>query len=171
MLTKQIGKNFLRSEAWRKALRELPHTSAIKADTKIREILDLDLEISGITRGVLDHEWLCAISDTTEKGNFWVSLLLLPQVLLSRVGRVRLCATPQTAARQAPPSLGVQHLAEQCFDGFLKKGSDWEGERLLWESRGKFGNLKAWVYTLQERMLSWMAKHWILAPSLFYCGN
>ena len=31
-------------------------------------------------------------------------LLLLP--LLSRFSRVRLCATPQTAAHQAPPSLG-----------------------------------------------------------------
>ena len=32
------------------------------------------------------------------------ALLLLP--LLSRVSRVRLCATPETAAHQAPPSLG-----------------------------------------------------------------
>ena len=32
------------------------------------------------------------------------SLLLL--LLLSRFSRVRLCATPQTADRQAPPSLG-----------------------------------------------------------------
>ena len=32
-----------------------------------------------------------------------VSMLLL---LLSRFGRVRLCATPWTAAHQAPPSLG-----------------------------------------------------------------
>ena len=32
------------------------------------------------------------------------SLLLL--LLLSRFSRVRLCATPQTAAHQAPPSLG-----------------------------------------------------------------
>ena len=32
------------------------------------------------------------------------SLLLL---LLSRFSRVRLCATPQTAAHQAPPSLGL----------------------------------------------------------------
>ena len=31
----------------------------------------------------------------------WVLLLLL-----SRFSRVRLCATPQTAAHQAPPSLG-----------------------------------------------------------------
>ena len=32
-----------------------------------------------------------------------ILLLLLP---LSRFSRVRLCATPQTAAHQAPPSLG-----------------------------------------------------------------
>ena len=33
-------------------------------------------------------------------------LTTLPLLLLRRVGRVRLCATPQTAAHQAPPSLG-----------------------------------------------------------------
>ena len=36
--------------------------------------------------------------------SFFVSLLLL--LLLSRFSRVRLCATPETAAHQAPPSLG-----------------------------------------------------------------
>ena len=33
--------------------------------------------------------------------------LLLVLLLLSRFSRVRLCATPLTAAHQAPPSLGV----------------------------------------------------------------
>ena len=33
-------------------------------------------------------------------------LLLLLLLLLSRFSRVRLCATPQMAAHQAPPSLG-----------------------------------------------------------------
>ena len=33
-------------------------------------------------------------------------LLLLLLLLLSRFSRVRLCVTPQTAAHQAPPSLG-----------------------------------------------------------------
>ena len=33
-------------------------------------------------------------------------LLLLLLLLLSRFSRVRLCATPETAAHQAPPSLG-----------------------------------------------------------------
>ena len=35
---------------------------------------------------------------------FYALLLLL--LLLSRFSRVRLCATPETAAHQAPPSLG-----------------------------------------------------------------
>ena len=35
------------------------------------------------------------------------TLLLLLLLLLSRFSRVRLCATPEMAARQAPPSLGV----------------------------------------------------------------
>ena len=35
-----------------------------------------------------------------------MSMLLLLLLLLSRFSRVRLCATPQTAAHQAPPSLG-----------------------------------------------------------------
>ena len=34
------------------------------------------------------------------------SLMLLLLLLLSRFHRVRLCATPQTAAHQVPPSLG-----------------------------------------------------------------
>ena len=33
-------------------------------------------------------------------------MLLLLLLLLSRFSRVRLCATPETAADQAPPSLG-----------------------------------------------------------------
>ena len=32
--------------------------------------------------------------------------MLLPLLVLSRFGRVRLCPTPQTAAHQAPLSLG-----------------------------------------------------------------
>ena len=39
----------------------------------------------------------------------YTHLLLVPThlvLLLSRFSRVRLCATPETAAHQAPPSLG-----------------------------------------------------------------
>ena len=38
--------------------------------------------------------------------NLLICLLLLLLLLLSRFSRVRLCATPETAAHQAPPSLG-----------------------------------------------------------------
>ena len=52
--------------------------------------------------------------------NLKIMLLLL---LLSRFSRVRLCATPQTAAHQAPPSLGFSrqdngvgcHFLFQCM--------------------------------------------------------
>ena len=37
-------------------------------------------------------------------GYIYIFLLLL--LLLSRFSRVQLCATPETAAHQAPPSLG-----------------------------------------------------------------
>ena len=37
---------------------------------------------------------------------FTLNNLLLLLLLLSRFSRVRLCATPETAAHQAPPSLG-----------------------------------------------------------------
>ena len=36
----------------------------------------------------------------------WTTILFKALLLLSRFSRVRLCATPQTAAHQAPPSLG-----------------------------------------------------------------
>ena len=42
-------------------------------------------------------------SEVSQKEKHQYSMLLL---LLSRFSRVRLCATPQTAAHQAPPSLG-----------------------------------------------------------------
>ena len=46
--------------------------SARNEDTEeIQTILDLDLEISGITKGVLDHE-LPSTNKTTLKGNFLV---------------------------------------------------------------------------------------------------
>ena len=42
-------------------------------------------------------------------------LLLLGLVLLSLFSRVRLCATPLTAAHQAPPSLGF--FRQECWSG------------------------------------------------------
>ena len=39
----------------------------------------------------------------TDKG---ITIIISMLLLLSRFSRVRLCATPETAAHQAPPSLG-----------------------------------------------------------------
>ena len=49
-------------------------------------------------------------------------MFLLPLellLLLSRVSRVRLCATPQTAAHQAPPSLGFSRQEHRVGCHFL----------------------------------------------------
>ena len=55
-----------------------------------------DVSISKWTHGVLFYRWL---NDDVER-----PVLLL--LLLSRLSRVQFCVTPQTAAHQAPPSLG-----------------------------------------------------------------
>ena len=55
--------------------------------------MNAKLDLRGIIEIFLNRSWL----------GFPKSTLLL---LLSRFSRVRLCATPQTAAHQAPPSLG-----------------------------------------------------------------
>ena len=54
-------------------------------------------------------------------------LLLL--LLLSRSSRVRLCATPQTAAHQAPPSLGFfrqEHCSGLPFPSPVQESEKWK---------------------------------------------
>ena len=81
---------------------------------------------------------------TTKKGPFvcrtlckgrWQtgeSLLLLLLLLLSRVSRVRLCATPRTAAHQAPPSLGFsrqEHWSGLPFPSPVHESEKWKWSR------------------------------------------
>ena len=54
------------------------------------------------------------VSCEREEGHIREGLLLL--LLLSRFSRVRLCATPETAAHQAPPSLGFS-ITEKTRNG------------------------------------------------------
>ena len=59
----------------------------------------------------------------------WLALLLL---LLSHFSRVRLCATPQTAAHRAPPSPGFsrqQHWSALPFPSPMHKSEKWKGSR------------------------------------------
>ena len=55
-----------------------------------------------------------------------INLMLL--LLLSRFSRVRLCATPQTAAHQAPPSLGFsrqEHWSGLPFPSPMHESEKW----------------------------------------------
>ena len=57
---------------------------------------DLDIELCQLIRKNKSHNMNHPL----------MSLLLLLLLLLSHFSRVRLCATPEKAAHQAPPSLG-----------------------------------------------------------------
>ena len=49
-------------------------------------------------------------------------------LLLSRLSRVRLCATPETAAHQAPPSLGFSGQEHWCgLEAWSTQSPCWEG--------------------------------------------
>ena len=65
-------------------------------------------------------------------GNMFVFALLL--LLLSRFSRVRLCATPQTAAHQAPPSLGFsrqEHWGGLPFPPPMHESEKWKWSRVV----------------------------------------
>ena len=56
-------------------------------------------------------------------------LLLLLLLLLSHFSRVRLCATPETAAHQAPPSLGFsrqEHWSGLPFPSPMHESEKWK---------------------------------------------
>ena len=56
--------------------------------------------------------------------------MLLLLLLLSRFSRVRLCATPETAAHQAPPSLGFsrqEHWSGLPFPSPMPESEKWKG--------------------------------------------
>ena len=62
---------------------------------------------------------------------FLLTLLLL---LLSRFSRVRLCATPETAAHQAPPSLGFsrqEHWSGLPFPSPMHESEKWKFRLLV----------------------------------------
>ena len=50
--------------------------------------------------------FFCFLVHVEAMFTLYYSLLSMLLLLLSRFSRVRLCATPETAAHQAPPSLG-----------------------------------------------------------------
>ena len=68
---------------------------------------------------------------TDSSCSVWGPSNLLP-LLLSHFSRVRLCATPQTAAHQAPPSLGFsrqEHWSGLPFPSPRHKSEKWKWSR------------------------------------------
>ena len=63
------------------------------------------------------------------RGAEYDSQLLLLLLLLNRFSRVQLCATPQTAAHQAPPSLGFsrqEHWSGLPFPSPMHESEKWK---------------------------------------------
>ena len=64
--------------------------------------------------------------------NDTISLILLLLLLLSRFSRVRLCATPWTAAHQASPSMGFsrqEHWSGLLFPSPMHESGKWKWSR------------------------------------------
>ena len=64
------------------------------------------------------------------KYSCWCTLYKLLLLLLSRYSRVRLCVTPETAAHQAPPSLGFtrqEHWSGLPFPSPMHESEKWKG--------------------------------------------
>ena len=66
---------------------------------------------------------------TTIKGKIFKLVILVLLLLLSRFSRVWLCTTPQTAAHQAPPSLGFprqKHWSGLPFPSPMHESENWK---------------------------------------------
>ena len=92
-------------------------------------------------------------------------------LLLSRFSRVRLCATPYTAARQAPPSLGFsrqEHWSGLPFPPPLHESEKWKWSRSVVSDpqrphgRSPPGSSIHGIF--QARVLEWGA----IAPGIHY---
>ena len=84
------------------------------------------LRFMGLQR--VGHDWATDLIYKV-KHIFTIILLLL---LLSRFSRVRLCVTPETAAHQAPPSLGFsrqEHWSGLPFPSPMHESEKWKWSR------------------------------------------
>ena len=94
----------------------------------------------------------------------YVFTLLLLLLLLSRFSRVRLCATPETAAHQAPPSLGFsrqEHWSGVPFPSPMHDSEKWKWSRSVvsdsWRPHGLQPTRLLHPWDLQARVLEWGA--------------
>ena len=68
-------------------------------------------------------------------------------LLLNRVSRVRLCATPKTAAQQAPPSLGFSR--QEYWSGLPFPSSMYESEKRKWSRSVVSDSATPWTVAYQ----------------------
>ena len=91
-----------------------------------------DLPNPGIEPASLAPPALAGGSFTSSPGKPLVIKMLLLLLLLSRFSRVRLCATPSTAAHQAPLSLGFsrqEHWSGLPFPSPMHESEKWKWSR------------------------------------------
>ena len=85
---------------------------------------DLDIE-----NGLVDT---LAEEESVTNGESSIDMCTLLLLLLSRFSRVRLCATPQTAAHETPPSLGFsrqEHWSGLPFPSPMHESGKWKWSR------------------------------------------
>ena len=90
-----------------------------------RDLLSPAPCVSAVIKGALPRVSVVWVSWSLSC--LYTRMLLL--LLLSRFSRVRLCATPQTAAHQAPPSLGFsgkEHRSGLPFPSPVHEGEKWK---------------------------------------------
>ena len=113
-------------------------------------------------------------------------LLLLLLLLLSRFSRVRLCATPEMAAHQAPPSLGFsrqEHWSGLPYPSPMQESEKWKWSRSVVSDssdpmdcsppassiRGLFlGTIKPWPWLVPFVLFQAWSHHWRKTNSLAF---
>ena len=81
-------------------------------------------QLPGWMLHVITHNLVSFLQQSCEVG-----IIPNPLLLLSHFSRVRLCATPQTAACQAPPSLGFsrqEHWSGLPFPSLMHESEKWK---------------------------------------------
>ena len=98
----------------------------------------------------------------------WATSLHFTLLLLSHFSRVLLCATPQTAAHQAPPSLGFSR--QEHWSGLPFPSPMYESEKSKWSRSVVSDSSDPWTaaYQAAPPMGFSRQKHWSGVPFIKY---
>ena len=114
---------------------------------------------------IVRHDWVTEQQMRTTGPNISKSILFL-LLLLSRFSHVRLYATLQTAAHQAPPSLGFsrqEHWSGLPFPSPMYESEKWKWSRVQLSDPVDCSLLGSSVHGIfQARVLEWVSVIWII---------